>query len=310
MARRTLIVAVLALGGLGAFAGPAQATFHLMKVSEVMPGTAAAPNAEYVELQMYAPLQNFVATHKVTFYGPNSTPTGTCTFASDVANGQNQNTLLIATPAAQAAFSVGSDCAIADANRLDPAAGAACWDVLDCVAWGSITNTATLPSPVGTPAAAIPDTMSLTRSIAPGCPTLLEATDDTDNSAADFTATGPSPRPNSVAPTEQPCSTGGGGGPPGGAGDQTAPQTKISKGPKKRIEKSTVKVKFRATEPGSTFQCKLDRKHYKRCSSPHKLKRLDRGKHTFRVRAIDAAGNVDPTPAKLKFKVVAARARP
>ena len=120
MARRTLIVAVLALGGLGAFAGPAQATFHLMKVSEVMPGTAVNPNAEYVELQMYAPLQNFVGGHKVTFYGPTSTPTGTCTFASDVANGQNQNTLLIANPAAQAAFSVGSDCAIADANRLDP----------------------------------------------------------------------------------------------------------------------------------------------------------------------------------------------
>ena len=303
MGRRTLIIAVLALSGLGALAGPAQASFHLMKVREVMPGTAVNPNAEYVELQMYAAAENFVSGHELTFYGPTSAPTGTCSFTSNVPNGQNQSTLLIATPAAQSAFMVSSDCALADANRLNPAAGAACWDVVDCVAWGSITNTAMLPSPVGAPAGAIPDTMSLTRSIARGCPTLLEAGDDTDNSAADFTAAGPAPRPNSVAPTEQPCSTGGGG-------DQTAPQTKIGKGPKKRIEKSSVKVRFRASEPGSTFQCKLDRKHFKRCSSPHKLKRLDRGNHTFRVRAIDTAGNVDPTPAKLKFKVVAARARP
>ena len=34
------------------------------------------------------------------------------------------------------------------------------------------------------------------------------------------------------------------------------------------------------------------------------MKRLKKGKHKFQVRAIDAAGNVDPSPAKDKFKVV------
>jgi len=34
------------------------------------------------------------------------------------------------------------------------------------------------------------------------------------------------------------------------------------------------------------------------------MKHLDEGKHKFKVRATDAAGNTDPTPAKDKFKVV------
>ena len=43
---------------------------------------------------------------------------------------------------------------------------------------------------------------SLTRSISPGCATLLEETDDTDNSATDLALPTPSPRPFPVAPTE------------------------------------------------------------------------------------------------------------
>ena len=38
--------------------------------------------------------------------------------------------------------------------------------------------------------------------------------------------------------------------------------------------------------------------------SPKKVKHLDEGKHKFKVRAVDGAGNVDPTAAKDKFKVV------
>jgi len=62
--------------------------------------------------------------------------------------------------------------------------------------------------------------------------------------------------------------------------------------------------KFTSTEAGSSFECKLDRKNYKPCSSPRTLKRLKPAKHKFKVRAIDAAGNVDPTPAKDKFRVI------
>ena len=141
---------------------------------------------------------------------------------------------------------------------------------------------------------------SLTRSIARGCATLLEAGDDTGDSAADFALATPSPRPNSAAPTETAC-TGGGGG---GAADTDPPQTKIKKAPKGKIDADTVKVKFKSDEPNSSFECKFDRKPYKPCQSPKKLKNLDDGKHKFKVRATDAAGNTDDSPAKAKFKVV------
>ncbi|MFL5832506.1 MAG: CSLREA domain-containing protein [Solirubrobacterales bacterium] len=86
--------------------------------------------------------------------------------------------------------------------------------------------------------------------------------------------------------------------------DGTPPDTKILKGPPKQAKKTTAKFKFSSTEGGSTFQCKLDRKPFKPCASPKKYKKLKPGKHVFKVRAIDRAGNVDPTPAKRSFKVL------
>lgn len=65
---------------------------------------------------------------------------------------------------------------------------------------------------------------------------------------------------------------------------------------------SKVKIKFRADEPGSTFSCKLDKRPFRPCSSPMTLRRLAPGKHKFAVRATDPAGNIDPTPAKVKLK--------
>jgi CSLREA domain-containing protein len=100
---------------------------------------------------------------------------------------------------------------------------------------------------------------------------------------------------------------GGGGNSGGGTGntkDKTPPDTKIVKGPPKKTHKRTAKFKFTSTEAGSTFQCKLDRKPFKACASPKKYKKLKPGKHVFKVRAIDKAGNVDPTPAKRSFKVI------
>ena len=90
-------------------------------------------------------------------------------------------------------------------------------------------------------------------------------------------------------------------GPPS---DADPPETTITKRAPNKTGKHKVKFKFTSDEPGSTFECKLDKKRYKPCSSPKKLKRLKRGKHKFKVRAIDTAGNVDPSAAKDKFKVV------
>jgi hypothetical protein len=47
----------------------------------------------------------------------------------------------------------------------------------------------------------------------------------------------------------------------------------------------------------------LDGAAYTSCNSPQAYSRLDDAKHTFRVRAIDRAGNLDPTPAVRRVRV-------
>jgi len=86
--------------------------------------------------------------------------------------------------------------------------------------------------------------------------------------------------------------------------DKTAPETTIVK---KKVKGHTVKFRFVSSEANSTFQCRLDKKKFKPCRSPKKYKRLKPGKHVFEVRAIDAAGNRDKTPATRKFRVLRRR---
>ena len=52
-----------------------------------------------------------------------------------------------------------------------------------------------------------------------------------------------------------------------------------------------------------TFSCKVDSSAYGSCASPKTTAHLADGPHTFYVRAKDAAGNVDPTPASRSFTV-------
>ena len=85
--------------------------------------------------------------------------------------------------------------------------------------------------------------------------------------------------------------------------DTDAPDTTITKEPKSKSSKPSAKYKFVSDESGSTFECKIDKKPFKPCASPKKFKVKD-GKHKFLVRAIDPAGNVDPTADKDNFKVV------
>lgn len=92
--------------------------------------------------------------------------------------------------------------------------------------------------------------------------------------------------------------------PPGSTPDTEPPETTITKQPKDKVEASTAKYKFSSSEAGSTFECKRDRKSFTPCTSPTKLKHLDDGKHRFQVRATDATGNTDPSPAKDRFNVV------
>jgi hypothetical protein len=94
--------------------------------------------------------------------------------------------------------------------------------------------------------------------------------------------------------------------------DVDPPETEITKQPKKKTESEKAKLKFESDEADSDFECKLKGKdvkkglkQFKPCDSgKKKYKNLDPGKKKFQVRAIDAAGNVDPTPDKAKWKVL------
>ncbi len=81
------------------------------------------------------------------------------------------------------------------------------------------------------------------------------------------------------------------------------PTTKITKGPRKKTVKRKAKFTFTSDEEGSTFECKLDKKPFKPCTSPKKV-RVKPGRHRFHVRATDPGGNTDPTPAKRKWRVL------
>jgi hypothetical protein len=87
--------------------------------------------------------------------------------------------------------------------------------------------------------------------------------------------------------------------------DCEPPDTTITKAPPKKTKKKRVQFAFESSEPaGATFQCKLDGRPYKPCTSPL-TRRVSVGKHKFRVIALDAASNLDPTPAKHAFRRVA-----
>jgi large repetitive protein len=47
----------------------------------------------------------------------------------------------------------------------------------------------------------------------------------------------------------------------------------------------------------------LDGGNWRNCSSPKVYERLSKGEHTFKVRAIDADGNIDPTPAVRTWRI-------
>jgi hypothetical protein len=80
--------------------------------------------------------------------------------------------------------------------------------------------------------------------------------------------------------------------------DTLAPETTIADGP---VEGSTspnqtATFSFGSTEAG-TLECQLDGTGWSVCESPRSYTGLSEGGHTFAVRARDAAGNVDGSPA-------------
>lgn len=295
---------------LGAFAGLlsaapiAQATFHEMSIREVYPG--GGDDASYVELQMWAAGQQFVAGRHLVAYNPNGTVNKDFSFGANAGGGSNQATILVADTGYASVFPGRPAPDASDANlNLSPAGGAVCWtegSPPDCVAWGNFTGPlpAHVPSLlVGSPASpgGVTAGKALQRTIAPNCATLLEPADDSDDSATDFSEQTPNPRNNASPIPEHVCPP-----PP----DTTPPIATIDSHPPNPAPGASATFKYHSNEAGSTFECSLSDgapDSFGACSaSGRTYTNLADGDYTFKVRATDKANN-QGSPAAFGWEV-------
>lgn len=98
--------------------------------------------------------------------------------------------------------------------------------------------------------------------------------------------------------------------------DSSAPETTITKGPPAKLSMARTRrhgrpstpprasFSFSSSDPQAHFLCRLDKAEFGSCESPAVYRNFKRGHHTFAVVAVDAAGNVDPTPATRSFNLV------
>ncbi|MFH1028964.1 MAG: kelch repeat-containing protein, partial [Pseudomonadota bacterium] len=86
--------------------------------------------------------------------------------------------------------------------------------------------------------------------------------------------------------------------------DTKLPNTIITSAPPKLTNDPRATFEFISTEEGSTFECSMDGGGFVACVSPWTSDILSDGKHSFQVRAIDAAENLDKSAAKAKVWTV------
>ena len=190
----------LTSGTVVAAPNPAHALFHLMMVTEVLAGTSTAPDAHFIEMQMYADNQRFLAGHEVAVFDATGAEIAAFTFTSPVANGANQAHVLLATEQAETEFGVEADLAMAPV--ITTGGGSVCFrsadgGIIDCASWGNYSGDDTeTGTPFNSTLGLLPG-QSMERVISGGSdPEALDAEDDTNDSEADFDAASPSPTNN------------------------------------------------------------------------------------------------------------------
>jgi hypothetical protein len=213
-ARSALVIVSLVVAGLAAAAPRASAVFHFMKVREVDAGTVTNVEADFVELQMYQAGQNQIGSHPLHLYDASGARMD-CEIPNNVTQAADNNRILFATEAAEAALSFTADFTFPPLLHAD--GGAVCFDDIDCVSWGTFAGSTT--SPAGTPEpAGIPPESSIDRT---GPDATIDPNQDTNNSANDFETQTPDPNTDAALPqsTAMTCQPGGGGGGGGQGGD-------------------------------------------------------------------------------------------
>jgi Bacterial Ig-like domain len=66
---------------------------------------------------------------------------------------------------------------------------------------------------------------------------------------------------------------------------------------------TSYRITLGSNDSEATFECRLDSEAFAPCSSPVTYEEISKGNHTFRVRAVDPAGNRQATPTVYKFKI-------
>lgn len=132
----------------------------------------------------------------------------------------------------------------------------------------------------GQPQAPPPPTSDLTP------PAGTDPDDATDSTRTETPTPSPSPPESQPSPDR-----------PRPKKDDTPPDTSLSE---EYPDPDAARFHLSATEDAS-FICSLDEGLYAPCDSPHLYSDLHPGWHTFAVRAVDSAGNTDPSPAETRW---------
>jgi hypothetical protein len=131
-------------------------------------------------------------------------------------------------------------------------------------------------------------TATLTSSTTPG-PVTITAT---DAKAGISTTTTLTQVGGELGPTTtQPPGGGSAGTPaPPPRGDSAAPVARLTRVPGHRTRARRPTFRFTADRAGAAFECRIDKGRFRTCRSPYRAPRLGVGRHSFSVRAHDAAG--------------------
>lgn len=129
---------------------------------------------------------------------------------------------------------------------------------------------------------------------------------DEARASGDWGAEAPPPPVDPGGSTPDPAPPPATNPPPGEPEDRVTPSTFLKQRPAKTLRTKRARARalfvLGSNDPQAVFLCRVDRGRFRSC--PRRFARnYPPGPHVLRVKARDAAGNVDPTPVVYRFQV-------